>query len=156
MDLLSARMTNESFSTEEVPVQMDAYGERDSREVQEERTICQAFGDSLSLAHKVDAAVSWVVLGLPVPAPEKVISDPLVLKIEVCIGGTLCERVRKSGQERIARTHRRDTVGTGHRGIEGGRLLILYSMQRRNTNRAKDAVPVGLQTAGGKGPGRFS
>lgn len=70
------------------------------------RTIWQAFGDSLSLAHKVDAAVSRVALGLPVPAPEKVISDPLILKIEVGIGA-MRERERKRRQERLARTHRR-------------------------------------------------
>lgn len=53
------------------------------------------------MAHEVVAAVSWVALGLPVPAPEKVVSDIPVLEIEVCIGA-LCERERKSGQELIA------------------------------------------------------
>ena len=63
--------------------------------------------------------MSWVVLCLPVPAPEKVVSDPLVPEIEVCIGA-LGEGERKSRQERIAKMHRRDTVETGNSGIKGG------------------------------------
>ena len=86
---------------------MDAYGKRDMREGARKRTVRQVFGDGLSLAHEVDAEVSWIVLRLPAPAPEKVVRDQLVVKIE-------------------------DTVGTGHRGIKGGRLLIVYIMQRKS------------------------
>ena len=103
------------------------------------------------MAHEVDAAMSWVVLCLPVPAPEKVVSDPLVPEIEVCIGA-LGEGEIKSRQERIAKMHRRDTVETGNSGIKGGCLLIVFSMQRNNTNRTKNAV---LLAAEGKRPGRF-
>ena len=56
------------------------------------------------MAHVVDATVGRVVLGLPVPALEEVLADPLVLEIEACTGA-LRERERKNGKERMARTH---------------------------------------------------
>ena len=85
MDQSSARITNALFSTKEFSGQVNA--KKDLRE----GTVCQIFGDSLSLVHVVDAAVCWVVLGFPVPTPEEVMTDPLVLEIEGCTGA-LCDR----------------------------------------------------------------
>lgn len=77
------------------------YSEREARE---RRTVCQIFRDGLGLVNVVDAAVCRVVLGLPVPAAEKVVADPLVLEIEGCTG-VLCERQRKSDNEHTDKTH---------------------------------------------------
>ena len=56
------------------------------------------------MAHVVYAALGRVVLSLPVPVPEKVIADPLVLEIEAGTSA-LKERERKSGKDRMTRTH---------------------------------------------------
>jgi hypothetical protein len=40
------------------------------------------------LVYVVDAAVGRVVLGLPVPAAEEILADPLVLEIEGCTGAS--------------------------------------------------------------------
>jgi hypothetical protein len=53
--------------------------------------------------------VGRVVLGLPVPALEEGLADPLVLKIEGCTDASR-EKEEKSGGKRIASTHRRDTL----------------------------------------------
>jgi hypothetical protein len=95
-----------------VPVKWTPNGKRTSGEAGvKKRTVRQALQDSIGLAHVVDAAVGGVVLGLPGPAlVQEVYADPLVFEMEVCTGA-LCERERKSGEERIASTHGRNTEG---------------------------------------------
>ena len=82
------------------------------------------FRDSLGLADVVDAAVGRVVLGLPVPVPEKVIANPLVLEIEACTCA-LRESKRKNGKERMARTHSQTRQ---EKGFERGWFLMGYGM----------------------------
>ena len=48
-----------------------------------DRTISQVFVPSLSLANEVDTAMRRIVYGLPVPALEEPVADPLILEIEV-------------------------------------------------------------------------
>jgi hypothetical protein len=57
----------------------------------------------------VDAAVGRVVPGLPVPALEEILADPLVLEIEGRTGASYEKEQKKSGK-RIASTHPRDTL----------------------------------------------
>ncbi len=51
-----------------------------------DRTICQVFGLCLSLANVVDAAVSRVILGFPVPSLIELLAYPLILEIKGCPG----------------------------------------------------------------------
>ena len=82
MDQSSARMMNLYPSGAENSLNHNLSDEWRKSDLGIRRTVGQIFAYRIALAHVVDAAVGWVILSFPVPALEKVVAAPLVLKNE--------------------------------------------------------------------------